>query len=147
MTLNWGWRVTIVYSLFALGTLGMVAFTLTQDVELVRTDYYEYGLKHDEQMRASVNASSLATPLEIRFDADRSVVRIAFPPDHVADIKGTILLYRVSTMKQDRTIEIRPDASGVQEIDVRNDAKGKWTVMVDWTSHGVAYRSELPIME
>jgi len=147
MTLNWGWRIAIVYSLFALGTLAVVAFTLTQDVELVRTDYYEYGLKHDEQMRAEVNAHSLSTPLSIVYDAERAVVRLDFPPVHAADIRGTILLYRGTTMKQDRTIPIHVDAAARQEISVRDDAKGKWTVMVDWTSHGVAYKIDQPIVE
>lgn len=147
MTLNWGWRIAIAYSLFALGTLGMVAFTLTQDVDLVRADYYEYGLKHDEQMRAEVRAHSLSTPLSIVYDAERAVVRLVFPPDHVADIRGTILLYRSTTMTQDRTIPIRVDAAGGQEIGVRDDAKGKWTVKVEWTSRGVAYKIDQPIVK
>ncbi|CAN5414142.1 hypothetical protein BH10BAC6_BH10BAC6_16680 [soil metagenome] len=147
MTLNWGWRIAIVYSLFALGTLGVVAFTLTQDVDLVRADYYEYGLKHDEQMRAEVNAHSLSTPLSIVYDAERGAVRLVFPPDHVADIQGTILMYRSTTMKQDRTVPILVDATGGQEISVRDDAKGKWTVKVDWTSRGVAYKIEQAIVE
>jgi len=147
MTLNWGWRITIVYTAFALATIGVVAFAMTQDVELVRSDYYEYGLKHDEQMKAEVNAQSLAVPLTITYDTQRATISVAFPPDQLADLHGTIQLYRTSSMKQDRTFEIHPNASGVQMIDVRSDARGKWIVKVNWTSHGTAYKVDQPIVE
>jgi hypothetical protein len=39
MNMHWGWRLAIVYTLFALGTLSFVGFALTNEVDLVRPDY------------------------------------------------------------------------------------------------------------
>jgi hypothetical protein len=54
MRLSWGWRIAIVYTVFAVSTVAFVAFAMTENVELVRKDYYEYSLVHD-RTNASLN--------------------------------------------------------------------------------------------
>lgn len=144
MNMNWGWRITIVYTVFAVATLGMVAFTMTQPVELVRPDYYEYGLKQDDHMRAEVAARSLPVPLAVDYDG-HGLVHVIFPPEHRADLRGSIQLYRINSASQDRVVNIAIDSRGEQLIDVRNDARGKWIVKVEWTSHGTTYHVDQPI--
>ena len=39
LRMHWGVAVAVFYTIFALGTVGFVAFAMTRDVELVSVDY------------------------------------------------------------------------------------------------------------
>ena len=37
---HWGWRIALIYTTFALATIGFMIFSFTQKVDLVSTQYY-----------------------------------------------------------------------------------------------------------
>jgi hypothetical protein len=128
---HWGWRIGIVYTAFALATLGFVGFALTQEVDLVRTDYYEHSLQHDATMSARSNAKQLGASAAISMENGQIVVMV--PETHVAGLNGTVLLYRATTTQHDRTFALKPDGQGRMQISTKGLERGKWTVTVQWT--------------
>ena len=52
-----GVAVVAFYALFALSTIGFVAFAMSQDVDLVSSDYYARSLEHDRHMQAVANGA------------------------------------------------------------------------------------------
>ena len=52
--MNWGWRITIVYSLFALTMIGAVIYSTTLDVNLVEEDYYEKEVNYQQVINKKI---------------------------------------------------------------------------------------------
>jgi nitrogen fixation protein FixH len=57
-------------------------------------------------------------------------VALALRP-HTA-VSGSVQLYRPSAVKLDRTLQLQPDANGVQKIDAAGLSPGLWKVRVSW---------------
>lgn len=131
---HWGWRIGIVYTVFALGTLGFVVFAMTQEVDLVRSDYYEYSLDHDSRMSARQHANALGTPLSVSVSG--SMIVVSFPAEQAAQARGTVALYRASSTQHDRELALALDANGTMSIPTSGMEQGKWTVTVQWSTAG-----------
>ena len=131
---HWGWRIGIVYTVFALGTLGFVVFAMTQDVDLVRSDYYEYSLDHDSRMSARQHADALGTALSVSISGPMIVVSL--PMEQATKARGTVALYRASSTHHDRQLTLALDANGTMSIPTAGMEQGKWTVTVKWSAAG-----------
>lgn len=140
---HWGWRIGIVYTAFALATLGFVGFALTQEVDLVRSDYYEHSLEHDATMLARSNAKQLGASAGISIENGLIVVTV--PEAHVTALAGTVVLYRATTTKHDRTFELKPDGQGRMQISTQGLERGKWTVTVQWSDGTKKYELVSPV--
>ena len=57
---HWGWRIALIYTTFALATIGFMIFSFTQKVDLVSTQYYADELKYDAKMLAEKNTIILS---------------------------------------------------------------------------------------
>lgn len=143
MKFHWGWRIGIVYTAFALATLGFVGFALTQEVDLVRSDYYEHSLAHDVTMQARHNAAELGSSASIVVEQGAIVVRV--PASNAASLKGTVQLYRATTMHRDRQLNLAPDAEGRMVIPANDLEKGKWTVTMQWSDGSKNYELVEPV--
>lgn len=141
MKLNWGWRIAIVYTVFALGTLSFVGFALTKDVDLVRPDYYEQGLKHDDHVRAIARAQAL-TPSPACTIAN-GVLRCALPPS-MAGALLEIELYCASQTRQDKAFTSTVAADGVITIPLSGYTAAPWKLTATWRHAGQLYRLEHP---
>lgn len=139
MNLNWGWRITIVYTVFAVATLGVVAFTFTHDVDLVRPDYYEHSLLHD--VRGPVLSRTMAlSPKPVARFVDGSLA-ISLPPEH-ANALGKVQFMRPSNMALDAERSFTVAADGSVDVPLANLAKGHWRVTVEWSLGGTPYMFE-----
>mgnify|MGYP000944372781 FL=1 len=139
---SWGWRIALVYTTFAVATLAFVAFAMTQNVDLVRQDYYEQSLRHDQTMPERQRAQTLDHQ-PARYDANRNVISISIPTarEHQADLR----LYRPSSSTLDTTIIVSTDVDGKAQVDCSQLTLGVWTATLRWTSNGHDYEYELPL--
>lgn len=133
MKINWGWRVAIVYTLFALGTLGVVALAASREVDLVRPDYYEHTLTHEATAHALENGRRLGAEADVVVDDSAGLV-VRIPSSHAPEARGTVTLYRPNSVKDDRTLPLHVDDRGVMNIPVNGMDHGRWRVFVEWTS-------------
>ena len=72
-----GVAVVIFYVVFALSTVGFVVFAMSQDVDLVSSDYYARSLQHDRHMQAVANGGALGAALRIEVDHVSELVTVS----------------------------------------------------------------------
>ena len=137
-----GVAVVAFYVVFALSTVGFVAFAMTQDVELVSSDYYARGLQHDDHMQAVANADALGTALRIEVDREADVVRLQFPSAMAAKVRGNATVYRPASARQDRTVPLAAAADGTMTLPTGDLAAGHWRLQVQWTADGRDFYAE-----
>ncbi|MFN7930029.1 MAG: FixH family protein [Blastocatellia bacterium] len=138
----WGYGIAAVYTFFAVGTLGVVAFTMTQKVELVSKDYYAKEVKYDQQINRQRQTSELAEPMSCGVSADGQSIRLQFPASAVT---GAILLYRPSSSALDQEFAIAPEKDGTQALPTAKLARGVWRVKVTWSLAGREFYNEFVV--
>lgn len=137
----WGYGIAAVYTTFALATLSFVAFTMTQKVELVATDYYAQEVAYEKQIQRVRETRDLANQVTCELTADGQSIRLQMPPDMTA-AQGTVLLYRPSESALDQEMKLNLDHNGSQTISTVRLTKGAWRVKVTWSHEGREFYSE-----
>ena len=131
-----------MYSVFALATLGFVFFAFTQDVDLVRDDYYEYTLQHDQRMAARAAADALP---DAAIEQGATVIHIHIPADQAPQAHGQVVLYRPNSTTNDKTMPLAVDDAGTMLIPLIDMGIGKWIVTTTWKVGEQVYEMEQPI--
>lgn len=131
---NWGWRIVTAFIIFTTGTISWVTYAMTTEVDLVRVDYYEHGLKQDET--AAAQARGLASRTAVEYDAASHTIRLTIPQQ---DVRGTISFYRPNAPVRDRQFTLVLDEHGAMQIPVSRFDSGLWHITVDWNSRGTTY--------
>ena len=143
--LSWGTNITIVYTLFALGTLALVFIFMGQDVGLVTNDYYAKEIKYQDQIDKMNRTKALPEQLDI--SVEPSIVKFVFPDLFKAsDLSGNIRFYRPSDKTKDFAVNIDPDSARVQYIHTGGLEKGLWKIQVAWNAKSNSYFNEKIIM-
>lgn len=141
MQLNWGWRIAIVYTVFALGTLGFVGFALTREVDLVRPDYYEHSLRHDETMASRARAQSLRPGVSVHYDAKTGRIVMSMPGAMVgASVRAS--LYHASSTTDDIAASGTVDQQGTCLLSVGTLRSAPWNLTLRWQHGGQWYEVE-----
>lgn len=136
----WGYGVIIVYSIFALGTLSVVYFSYTQEVDLVAKDYYSKSLVHDKQME--ITSNGLTQKVTVSINNDKSVISIYFPYN---DVRGSVQLYRPSGSALDKEFPFQQCVNNTFTIPTAGLAKGYWRIKVKWNHSSMDYFNEYKI--
>ncbi|MEZ4685821.1 MAG: FixH family protein [Bacteroidia bacterium] len=139
-----GKKIAIVYTLFAVGMVGMVIWSTKFDVNLVTENYYEKEVDHDAKMQAVANSSKLEIPLDIKYTPAEGKITLRFP-EAFSRVEGKVLLYCISDRKQDKEFDIEVSES-LQELNVEGYKPGRWTVKVDWHGDGMRYYDEKNVL-
>jgi hypothetical protein len=137
---NWGTGIATVYSVFALSTVGFVVFASSRHVDLVSDDYYAQAVALDARRAAEARARGLGAAFAIDIAANGAAADIQWPAGSV--VTGTVKLYRPSDASADRDIDIAPDRSARQHLDLSTLASGRWRLQVDWVSGDARYYAE-----
>lgn len=134
--LNWGHKIAMVYTTFALGTMAVVGYSFTQKVELVSEDNYEQGVKYEEHILRVKNAQQLQSAVQCTVDDNHITINFPLTPSG-----GEILLYNTQHSNLDATIPV--STKGLQQVvSTQQLAAGKWRVKINWTSAGKEYYAE-----
>ncbi len=145
MTLNWGWRIAIGYSLFAAMILYLVVVASQQTNDLVSEDYYAQTLSYQERIDARSNSQALAEPLRFVRSEDRSTLLVQFPSG-LQEVSGQLHFYRPSDASQDRVVDLSGSGGQAASLDVSQMEAGFWRLQLDWESGGRAYFDETTLM-
>lgn len=137
----WGYGIAAVYSIFALATLGIVAFTMTQKVELVAKDYYAQEVKYEQQINRVRQTNNLNQGLTCQLSTEGKFIALQFPRK-LAAIQGKIVLYRPSESALDLEFAVAPDKDDLQLISTAKLVKGFWRVKVSWAAEGSEFYNE-----
>lgn len=141
--MNWGKSIALFYGLFVVALLAVVAFSFTQDVNLVADDYYKQELAYEDQINRIRNTDSLDEKPTMVLKGN--YVELAFPEN--LEPKGYVLFFRPSDAKKDRKIAIGLGADKRQQIDFSTEEKGLWKARLTWTQGSKEYYQEFVIVK
>ncbi len=143
--MSWGYKITLLYTSFALFMFGMVFACIKYNkIHLVTKDYYAQEVNYDQKVEKIRNTNSLDQKVKIMYDIQAQYLKISFPD--LEEIKGSIQLYRPANSKADQKFDIKLE-NNRQAIDVSALSRGQWKVLLDWESEGKPfYQDQLIIL-
>jgi nitrogen fixation protein FixH len=136
----WPLGVILALVLFGAGTAGLVVLACSQRSDLVRADYYDQEIRHQEQMNRVARTRRAAPDARATYDAHQQSISLSLPALHAQLVpQGQILLYRPSAANLDRRYPLDLDAAGTQQLDARELPPGLWQVQVSWIADQEEY--------
>lgn len=145
MKVSWGVGITIVIIVFTVVSLAFVYFAMQQDVNLVRDDYYEEELRHQDKIEQIKRTQTLEEDLTI--SSSSKFISFQFPKEFSElEISGSILLYRASDRGKDKSFAIKPDSNMIQLIATESISPGYWKVQVNWETDSLDFFNEKVLM-
>ncbi len=136
---NWGTKIFLLYTGFAIMLFFMVYKATTKEFYLVADNYYQEELAFEDRLVQMRNSQGLAEQLQIENDLERSTINLKFP---LEGTKGTIKMYRPSDARLDNAVDIAVDENNAQQLDVSEMLTGMWKMQVSWEVNGVKYFDE-----
>jgi len=139
--MHWGKGILISIIIFLAGTAFMIIIAFNSPADLVIKNYYEKGVKYQEQIDRINRTNALSEQADIKFTGRGLFIRIPkdFPPEK---IKGEILFYRPSNAEEDWKVPLSVDSSGTVLISTDRLEKGFWKVELSWSSGAKDYFKE-----
>ena len=142
MKLNWGYKILIVYLLFAAGMLTMVYLTTQENRDLVSDNYYEEELAYQEIIDQSSRTAKLSTAVEIELDQLNKKINISLPSEFTnTAVEGTWSLYYAADKNRDLQGIVKTN-DGKQQIEIPRDRTGSYTLKLQWNSVNQVYYFE-----
>jgi hypothetical protein len=132
--MNWGYKIMLVYILFAAGILTLVFKARSEKVDLVAQDYYAQEVAYQTRLDAFNNASALTGKTEVT--QTNEGVLIQLPKECASLSEGSIVLYRPSDSGLDKTIALNLDQAASQVIPRKDLTAGLYTFKVEWNYNG-----------
>ena len=131
--MNWGWRITIVYSLFALTMIGSVIYSTTLDVNLVEEDYYEKEVNYQQVINKKENALRDSATFNVAVVGDSVVIH--FP---TAVAQGKIYFIRAADVNNDKKFDLKV-LNGKQAFSKDLFKAGSYNLQIDWKGNSADY--------
>jgi nitrogen fixation protein FixH len=137
--MNWGHKIAIVYTSFALLIVTMVVLCAKQtDIFLVSPDYYKDEINYQQRIDNEGNAQHAAMQISQQTDKIELVWNKG-----AAD--GVVWLFRPADANQDLKLPLMLDGAGKQVIPTAQLKKGLWRVKVQWQHGNKKYYQEQAI--
>ncbi|RFS23449.1 hypothetical protein DVR12_10570 [Chitinophaga silvatica] len=139
--MNWGYKIIIVFVVFAAGMLTLVTKSLRTKIDMVTPDYYKEELKYQQVIDGKQNANNLSTPITISQPGE-SVV-LTFPQEmREKPISGQLTFYRPSDSRKDVSVPLKIDEAGQLLIEKTRFTTGLYKVKLQWSMNDRPYYQE-----
>lgn len=126
--MNWGWKIAIVYTGFAVGILAMVFTARSKPVDLVAPDYYAQELAFGERIQAKNNIADLTEPIVVSISNKQLLINL--PPECSAAMQGRVELYCPSNAALDRQSELILNSNQDFMLDLSASPIGHYIVRI-----------------
>ncbi|MCY7362389.1 MAG: FixH family protein [Ignavibacteria bacterium] len=125
MNISWGVKIIIVFALFTLGIITTVAISMSKNVDLVSSNYYEQEIKYQSHIDLLKNSADYKDKINAELNGNEIVIHFS-ELKNKGKISGEIIFYRTSDSKKDFKININPDSDGIQKINSSELDRGLW---------------------
>jgi hypothetical protein len=136
MKLNWGHKLVFFMVSFMLFIAFMIYRISVQQVDLVDTNYYERGVKYQDEL----NKFTEAQVVKPQVNFEDGVLH--FKIDGSQPVSGNLLIYRPSDAKMDFTIPFETDTTQSYTYSTVSLQKGLWKATFEWTLDGKLMAAE-----
>jgi hypothetical protein len=138
--MNWGWKITVVYILFATGMIGLVLLASSQRVDLVSQDYYRQELNYSQQLQAVRNAAEWNDSVQVI--AQQGKLQIRLPQSIQSGSAMQLYWYCPFNAVYDRRQSFAADTSQWMMWDVSDTPPGRYELRISWEMDGHPYFSQ-----
>jgi len=140
MRISWGYKISIVYSLFAVGILFLAYKASRQNFDLVTENYYDAELKYQDVIDQKSNVAVLSEPPKISHTL--TTVRVELPKEFSnMPVQGEIYLYRPSDAGKDIRRNFAT-GNGYYQLDLGKDLSGAYELKLSWEAGGKRFYHE-----
>lgn len=136
MKINWGHKLVFFAGSFMLFVVFMVYKISTQTVDLVDKNYYEKGVKYQDE----INKFAAANVVNPKIDFNLTQQQVVFTADNKT-IQGTMRFYRAADASMDFEVPFSM-ANGSFSYSTQKLAQGIWHVTFEWTLDGKLMAAE-----
>lgn len=141
---NWGAGILLTIIVFMASMVGIIIFSMNQQVNLVSPDYYPKGVNYEEQINKSRNLSLLKTKVILK--KEDTTIRIIFPDDFAnRTVSGNVQFYYMTDFEQDINKEIKLDKNLQQSFLLKDFKSGRYILKLDWSDGAKSYYQEIDI--
>ena len=136
--MNWGYRIALLYTGFAVFMLTMVSLTFQYKVNLVAKDYYKQEMAYQDEIDKMNNVNQMTIKPEIKYNAETQMLDL-----HIATTKaeGEIHFFRPADSQEDFKLPLLLQ-NQLQSIPCQEMPKGLWRLKINWQSEGKSYYIE-----
>lgn len=137
MKINFGHKIAIIYTLFAVGMASMLVMSMQFDHELVTENYYENELKYQGKKDAFGNMGE--APFQVLISKAGNDIHVQFEglsPGHPP--VGNLSLYKPDRAEYDEEHTLSLDDEGRMRVTPRA-AQGRYKVSLRFEVDGVDY--------
>lgn len=138
--MNWGWKITVLYVLFAAGILSLVFLSINQKIDLVDKNYYEKELVHQSRLDQQANYASLEKKCSFQFENGNAVVHFPFTLNEMKD--ATVKVYCPSNNKFDASYNLTPSADSGFVFSLPQGIPSRYNIEVFWKKDGKEFYHE-----
>lgn len=142
--MNWGWKIAIGYTAFALFILYLVYRTTGVEFELVTPDYYAQELAYQGQIDKRKTALTSGLDLEVLIQDGQVLVQFSQSPGEI-EATGDLLFFRPSDSGLDRKFQWEMDESGAMTIGRDAFERGQYVFKADCVFEGKSFFVEKPV--
>lgn len=114
-----------------------------ESIELVGKNYYADGQAFQQKINERKQTDALVTKADLTFSSNFQQAKIQFPG---SINKGVLVFYRPSNAKQDKSLLVSADSTGLALINTPFLVKGPWNVSLTWEKDGKTYIEEQRIL-
>ena len=138
--LSWGTKLAMFISVYVIGILIFVGFSLTQDINLISTDYYPQGIDFQTKIDKIKNTYTLKEKVVVSQQA--GTIQVQFPEGMRSGVSGSIIFFRPSNSDNDLRSDIKLDETGLQVFKSEKLIKGRYAIKIDWKHQDKGYYQE-----
>ncbi|MCA1752004.1 MAG: FixH family protein [Cryomorphaceae bacterium] len=137
MKINFGHKIAIVYTIFAVGMTSMLIMSMQYDHELVTEDYYENEVKYQGRKDAFHNMENAPFTAAVSHSDGKISINFSGLPANMAPT-GTVSLYKPDKAALDEEHVLALDDKGTMNI-VPRGIRGRYKVHVRFEAGGTDY--------
>ncbi|MBU7576454.1 MAG: FixH family protein [Flavihumibacter sp.] len=142
MALNFGHKLVLVFIAFGLLMGTLIYMSVKTEFELVSKDYYKEELAYQQVIDARNNAANLTAAIQLSY-RDK-MLKIQLPAEMVGKVQsGQIIFYCPSDSDKDTVLDLQPDATGQQSIEIgKSILPAAYKLKFKWQANDTAYYQE-----
>src|SRR5205809_712763 len=132
-----------IIAYFAVAIAGIAVFvswSVRQNMDLVRKDYYVEGVQFQKHLDQLNRAREQNWMPGCSYDRARDIIVISLSHP-TSSLFDNVQFYRPSDVRLDKNIALSLSSAGVQEIDAHAFPAGICKVRINWTSNANEYSS------
>ncbi|MDX2302929.1 MAG: FixH family protein [Microscillaceae bacterium] len=136
--MNWGYKIALLYTGFAVFMLTLVSLTFQYKVNLVAKDYYKQEMAYQVEIDKMNNVNQLGEKPTLSYNTVANVLDLRIPAEQA---EGEILFFRPSDASKDFSIPLLLH-NQVQSIPCQELPEGVWRLKINWRSEGKSFYLE-----